>query len=300
MLKIVLCRRFKLMNDNTEKENSVPGETLIRPYAGIFDVKLRQLWRYRDLIWMFVWRDFVATYKQTILGPIWHIVQPLLTAVTYALIFGRIAGLSTDGKPKIIFYLTGTIVWSYFASCLTKTAGTFVANAHLFGKVYFHRLAIPASIVLSNLVTLCIQMVVLAIIMAIYTLCDAAFHPNWWILAIPVLTLILAGYGLGFGIIVAALTTRYRDLAHLVTFGTQLLMFATPVVYPASSVPDKYRWLIMANPLAPAIEAFRYGALGAGTVTGWQIVYCVLMLVIVMGTGLVLFSKVERTFMDTV
>ncbi len=266
----------------------------------MFDWRLGELLQCRDLISLFVWRDFVAVYKQTILGPLWHIIQPLLTTMMFTLIFGRVAKLPTEGLPPFLFYLSGSVVWAYFASCLSKTSNTFVANAHLFGKVYFHRLAIPVSVVLSNLIAFAIQFLVFLAFMAIYANQGEAVHPNLWLLALPLLLVMMAGYGLGFGIIVSALTTRYRDLAQLVTFGVQLWMFASPVIYPVSHVPEKYRWLILLNPMTSVIETFRHGFLGAGSVSVTQLGVSFAVMVLVLAVGFLLFNRVEQTFMDTV
>lgn len=274
--------------------------TVIAPHKGVFDWKLAELWRCRDLISLFVWRDFVAVYKQTILGPAWHIIQPLLTTLTFTIIFGKVAGLSTGGCPPFLFYLAGNVLWTYFATNLTKTASTFVANSSLMGKVYFHRLAIPISIVASNLIALAIQFSMFLIFWLVYLARGSEVHPNAWMLATPFCVLMLAGFSLGGGIIVSALTTRYRDLAMLVGFGVQLLMYATPVIYPVSTVGPKYRWLINMNPLSPIMEAFRAGFLGNGFVTIAQLVTSFVIMIAVLIAGLMLFSRVERTFMDTV
>ena len=274
--------------------------TVIGPHKGVFDWRLAELWRCRDLISLFIWRDFVALYKQTILGPLWHIIQPLLTTLTFTIIFGKVAGLSTNGSPPFLFYLAGNILWSYFSGCLSKTATTFVANSALLGKVYFHRLAIPISIVLSNLISFGIQFALFLAFWAFYLAKGVRVEPNLWMLSAPLAVLMIAGFGLGGGIIVSALTTRYRDLAQLVTFGVQLLMFATPVIYPVSAVPEKYRWIVSLNPLSPVVEAFRNGFLGGGTVTVGQLAVSVGVMVAILVVGLMLFSRVERTFMDTV
>jgi lipopolysaccharide transport system permease protein len=275
--------------------------TIITPYRGWFDWRLRQLWRYRDLIGLFVWRDFVAVYKQTILGPAWHVVRPVLTAVTFTLVFGRVAGLSTDGAPGFLFYMAGTVAWTYFATCLDNISKTFVVNAQLLGKVYFHRLAIPVSLVISNLIAFAIQ---LGIFVAVYVgykiMTDTPVHPTAWLFAMPLIVILIAGYALAGGIIVCALTTRYRDLTYLITFGVQLMMYLTPVVYPLSAVPPDYRFLVRLNPLTPLFEAFRRGLLGVGTVTATEIIVVSMVLGIILCTGLTLFTQVERTFVDTV
>ncbi len=273
---------------------------IIRAQRNWLDLRLGELWSYRDLVMLFVWRDFVSVYKQTILGPLWYLIQPLLTTLTFTVIFGNIARLPTDGLPQFLFYMSGTVIWSYFADCLTKTSNTFVNNSNLFGKVYFPRLAVPVSILISNLVTFAIQLGLFIGFMVYFVLSGAAIRPNVWIAFTPILVLMMAGLGLGFGIIVSSLTTRYRDLRFLVTFGVQLLMYATPVIYPVSSIPEQFRWLILANPLTPIIEGFRFAFLGAGAFDVGQLLYSFGFTVGVLLIGVLLFNQVERTFMDTV
>jgi lipopolysaccharide transport system permease protein len=275
-------------------------DLIIRPQRSLLDLRLRELWRYRDLVLLFVRRDFVAAYKQTILGPLWYLIQPLLTTLTFTVIFGNIAGLPTDGLPQFLFYLSGTVVWSYFAACLTKTSETFIQNANLFGKVYFPRLAVPVSILISNLITFAIQFLLFLAFMGFFALGGSEIQPNLWILLSPVLILMLAGLGLGFGIIISSLTTKYRDLRFLVQFGVQLLMYATPVIYPVSSIPGRFQALIRLNPLTPIVEAFRYAFLGAGSVQVLDLLYSFGFMVIVVFMGSVIFNRVEQTFMDTV
>ena len=273
---------------------------VIRPKTGWFDLHLADLWRYRDLVALFVRRDFVSLYKQTILGPLWFIIQPLLTTLTFTVIFGNIAQLSTDGLPKILFYLSGVTAWNYFSDCLTKTSETFTANAHIFGKVYFPRLAIPVSIIISNLIKFGIQ---LGLFLAFYFYFlgkGAEIRPTLALLLLPVLLLLMAGLGLGSGIIVSSLTTRYRDLRFLVQFGTQLLMYSTPVIFPLSSIPEQYRWIMVINPMTPIIETFRFAFLGTGTVSWGMLGYSAAVTVVLFGLGILLFNRVEKTFMDTV
>lgn len=277
-----------------------PWTTVFRPRRGWFDWNLGELWRYRDLVSLLVWRDFVAYYKQTILGPLWHLLQPLLTTLTFTLIFGRVAGLSTDGSPPFLFYMAGNVVWAYFAGCLVNVSGTFVKNAPLMGKVYFHRLAIPVAVVLSSLIAFAIQFAMFVLCLGIYALMGTPMAVNSGALWTPLWVLMLAGFGLGFGIVVSALTTRYRDLAHAVGFGVQLWLYATPVIYPSSALPEKYRWLAWVNPLGPVVEGFRRGFLGGPPVDPWHLAFSVGCLVLVLLAGLMLFSRVERTFMDTV
>jgi lipopolysaccharide transport system permease protein len=274
--------------------------SVITPHRGWFDWRLKQLWRYRDLISLFVWRDFVSVYKQTVLGPLWHIIQPLLTTITFTIMFGKVAKLSTDGVPPFLFYLSGNVMWSYFSNNINKTSSTFVGNSALLGKVYFHRLVIPISIALSNLISFAIQLSIFLVALAIYYFKGTNVHLTAWVFCSPLFLLMLAGYGLGGGIIVSALTTRYRDLANLVSFGVQLLMFASSVVFPMSVVPEKYRWILNCNPLIPIIEGFRNGFLGAGEVTLMQVGTSFGIMVVVLAIGMMLFTHVEKTFMDTV
>jgi lipopolysaccharide transport system permease protein len=273
---------------------------IIRPKRHWLDLQLGELWRFRDLIALFVWRDFVTYYKQTILGPLWFLIQPVLTTLTFTVIFGKLAGLSTDGLPQFLFYMAGTVGWSYFSACLIKTSDTFKANAGIFGKVYFPRLTVPISILISNLITLAIQFALFLCFMAYFGLRGADIRPNVWIFLTPLLLFLMAGLGLGFGIIVSSLTTRYRDLQFLVNFGVQLWMYATPVIYPLSQVPEKYRWIILANPMTPILETIRYAYLGAGLVSGTHLLYSFFAMIVVLIIGILIFNRVERTFMDTV
>ena len=275
-------------------------DLIIRPQRGWLDLRLGELWRYRDLVLLFVRRDFVSVYKQTILGPLWYLIQPLLTTLIFTVVFGNFASLPTDGLPPFIFYLAGTVVWAYFADCLNKTANTFVGNAHLFGKVYFPRLAVPVSILISNLIAFTIQFALFLVFLLYFWLTGAAIQPNAWVLLTPLLILIMAGLGLGFGIIVSALTTRYRDLRFLVSFGVSLWMYATPVIYPVSGIPEQYRPIITANPLTPVVETFRYAFLGAGSASPAGLLYAAGCMVVVLLVGVMLFNHVEATFMDTV
>ena len=274
--------------------------TVVTPRRGWFDWRLRELWRYRDLITLFVWRDFVSLYKQTVLGPVWHILQPLLTTLTFTVVFGGVAGLSTEGLPPFLFYMAGIIGWNYFATCLTNTSRTFIAHAPMLGKVYFHRLVIPLSIVLSNLIGFAIQLAILLVAMAAYAATGTTLTFSGWTVAVPFMVLLLAGYALGGGIILSGLTTKYRDLAHLVTFGIQLMMFVTPVIYPLSGVSARYRALLLLNPLTPLIEGLRKGFLGVGSVTVEQVAVSGAVMLVTLVAGVALFSRVERTFMDTV
>ena len=294
----------KLEDPPTPKLNSTPTDNdwtmIITPKRHLLEIDFRELWRYRDLIFLFFRRDFVAKYKQTILGPLWFIIQPLLTTIMFTIVFGNIAGISTDGLPKMLFYMSGIVCWTYFAQCLTLTADTFKTNANIFGKVYFPRLTVPLSIVLSNLITFGIQFVLLVAFMLYFGLTGTSIHPNLYVLLIPFLILLMAGLGLGFGIIISSLTTKYRDLANLVTFGVQLWMYATPIVYPTSTIPEKYKIFILANPVSSIVETFRYALFGAGTVNFMHLLYSFGFTIVVLAIGIVIFKKVEKTFMDTV
>lgn len=273
---------------------------IIRPKARWFDLHLGDLWRYRDLVMLFVRRDFVSVYKQTILGPLWFIIQPLLTTLTYTLIFGNIAQLSTDGLPKILFYLSGITAWNYFSECLTRTSETFNANANIFGKVYFPRLAVPVSIVISNLIKFAIQLGLFLGFYFYFLAKGAAVRPTSALLLLPALLLLMAALGLGAGIIVSSLTTRYRDLRYLVQFGAQLLMYSTPVIIPLSKLPDQYRWIMIANPMTPVVETFRYAFLGTGSFSWSLLGISAVATLLILAVGVLLFNHVEKTFMDTV
>lgn len=277
-----------------------PWTSIIRPRTGWFDIDLKEIWRYRDLILLFVKRDFVAQYKQTILGPLWFIIQPLLTTVMFTVVFGNIAKIPTDGLPMILFYMAGTVSWNYFSECLNKTSQTFIANAGLFGKVYFPRLAVPLSIIISSMITFGLQFVFFLLFLGYYIVTGADVHPNVHILMTPVFLLMMAGLGLGLGIIVSSMTTRYRDLRFLVQFGVQLMMYGTPVVYPLSRVPEKYLPFVLANPITPIIEGFKYAFLGTGTYRAEHMLISGGIIVAVLFIGVLLFSRVEKTFMDTV
>jgi lipopolysaccharide transport system permease protein len=274
---------------------------VIRPRRPWRDLRLQEIWHARDLIMLFVRRDFVAQHKQTVLGPFWVVAQPLLTTVVFTLVFGRIARLSTDGLPPFLFYMAGTVAWSYFAACLTKTADTFATNAHIFGKVYFPRLTVPISILISNLATFFVHFALFLGFVGYFWLNGAAVRISLVsILLLPVALFIMAGLGLGAGIIVSSLTTRYRDLQNVVTFGTQLLMYATPVIYPLSATPVKYRFLVEANPMTSVVEAFRGAFLGTDTIAAGGLLYSFGFMVVALILGVLFFNRVEQTFMDTV
>ena len=284
-----------------DKSAAEQWDLVIRPKIGWLDLHLADLWRYRDLTAMFVWRDFVAQYKQTILGPLWHILQPLFTTLIFTVIFGKMAKLPTDGVPPLLFYLAGVTCWSYFADCVSRTSVTFISNAAIFGKVYFPRLSVPLSLVISSMIKFAIQLALFLAFLIFYWMQGAPVQPTAAIALTPLLLLLMAGLSLGAGIIVSALTTRYRDLQQLVVFGVQLMMFATPVVYPLSMIGGgSFRWLILANPMTPIVETFRYAFLGSGTFDGIYLCYSAGFTLAVLFIGVVLFNHVERTFMDTV
>lgn len=274
--------------------------TIIKPKTGWFDINLKELVQYKDLIVMFVKRDFKTMYKQTILGPLWIIINPLMTTLMFTIVFGNIANISTDGMPQIVFYMLGTTVWTYFSSCLTKTSSTFTGNAAIFGKVYFPRLVTPISTVISGLINFGVQFLMFLGFMAYFMIKGSPIEPNLWILITPLLLVQLAALALGFGIIISSMTTKYRDLAVLVTFGVQLWMYATPVVYPASQIGGKLKTLMMLNPVSPIVESFRYAFLGSGSIPWNYLGISVVTTLVVLFAGVVLFSRVEKTFMDTV
>ncbi len=288
----------------TEKQlnNIVPENwsMIIKPKRHWFDINLKELWAYRDLIALFVRRDFVAKYKQTILGPLWFIIQPLLTTLMFTVVFGNIAKLSTDGLPKILFYFSGIVGWNYFAESLKATSNTFVTNASIFGKVYFPRLTMPISIVISNLVLFFIQFVFLLVFIGYYYFLGVNISISFYILLLPFLILMTAGLGLGFGIIISSLTTKYRDLTYLVTFGVQLWMYATPIIYPLSSISGIYKKFILLNPMTPIIETFRFIMLGSGELNLGQLLYSFIFMIATLILGILLFNKIEQSFMDTV
>ncbi len=288
---------------NTVKNDAAPEhwDLVIKPQRNIFDLKLNDIWHYRDLLLLLVRRDFVSFYKQTILGPLWFFMQPLLTTIMFTFVFGRLAGISTDDLPQPLFYLAGITSWNYFADCITKTSTVFKDNASIFGKVYFPRLIMPLSIVFSNLVRFAVQMILFLLVLFYYAFFKGVgFHFTWAIALFPVIIILMAALGLGTGMIISAMTTKYRDLAFLVTFGVQLLMYATTVIYPLSASPEKYRWLIELNPMTAIIETFRYGFLGKGSFSWFSLGYTALVTVVLFFVGVIIFNKVEKNFVDTV
>jgi lipopolysaccharide transport system permease protein len=286
--------------NNTEEEG---WDIVISPKNRLFDLKLRDVWHYRDLLGLLVRRDFVAFYKQTILGPVWFFVQPVITIVTYTIVFGNLANIPVDGLPKPLFYLAGTIIWNYFADCLTKTSTVFKDNAAMLGKVYFPRLIMPLSIVLSNLVKFAVQLVLFVVLFVVYYLKGEVALPNAFILFFPLLVLLIAAQGLGLGMIISSVTTKYRDLTFIVSFGVPLLMYTTTVIYPLSIVLQKYHkysWIVKLNPVTAVIETFRYGFLSKGSFSWDLLGYCVAITLFLLITGTIIFNKVEKNFVDTV
>ncbi len=288
-------RRTLMQAENKE------WDLIIKPAQTGFKIDFKSLWQYRDLIRMFVVRDFIAVYKQTILGPLWHFVQPILTTLTFTFIFGRVAGLSTDGLPRILFYMSGIILWGYFSDGLKKTSNIFIANSHLFGKVYFPRLVMPISVIISSMISFSVQLVMFMFFWSYYYFFTNTPPDFSWQLALfPILILIMALLGLGFGIFISSLTTKYRDLGFLVGFGIQLLMYLSPVIYPLSTVGGNLKYVILANPMTPVIETFRVGILGTGTFSWFYLAYSAVFALLIFIFSILLFNKVERNFTDTI
>jgi lipopolysaccharide transport system permease protein len=278
-------------------------DLVIKGKTSLFDVKFSELWHYRDLLGMFVKRDFVSFYKQTILGPLWFFIQPIFTTLVFTFVFGNLAGISTDGLPQELFYLSGITAWNYFSECLTKTSTVFKDNANIFGKVYFPRLIMPLSIVVSNLVRFGVQLLLLTAMMGFFAIQGADFRVTPAILFFPVLVVLMALLGLGLGLIITAVTTKYKDLTFLITFGVQLMMYATTVIYPLSEAQKKYpdkAWIIELNPMTGIIEAFRYAFLGKGEFSLSSIGYSAVVTLVVLFFGIVIFNKTEKNFVDTI
>lgn len=273
--------------------------TVIVPKTGWFDINLKEVWQYRDLVMLFVRRNFVSQYKQTILGPLWAIIQPLLTTVVFTVVFGSLAGLAAEGVPSFLFFLSGNVAWQYFSGCLTSTANTFTGNAGILGKVYFPRLVMPISTVMTNLISFGIQMAMFLGFLVYYWI-QGAVQPNWYALMTPILIVHMAMLSLGTGVIISALTTKYRDLKMLVGFGVQLWMYATPVAYDIGIIPQKYMGLYMLNPMTPVINTFRAAFLGLGSFDLGYYLLSWAVTAVILFVGVVLFSRVEKTFMDTV
>ncbi len=284
-----------------EKGSGSAWTEVIEPRSSLFDWKLKEVWNYRDLLRMFVRRDFVATYKQTILGPLWFFIQPIFTTITFTIVFGNFAGISSDGQPRMVFYMAGLTLWNYFSECFTKASTVFTTNANIFGKVYFPRLIMPLTIVVSNLIKFAIQYLLFLVFYGYFLLNgNKSIDPNSYILLTPLLILLMAGISLGAGMIFSAMTTKYKDLTFLLTFGIQLLMYATPVIYPLASIPDQYKTYVLLNPLTAVIETFRYGYLGTGTFSWSALGYSTFFMILLLLSGITIFNRVERSFMDTV
>jgi len=306
MLKPKIIRfgfKFCNMIDNNLEDDNEPWDLVLEPKGKWYSLRLNELFRFKDLLLLFVRRDFISVYKQTILGPLWFFIQPIITAIIFAVTFGFLGGITTEGIPKILFYLTGITLWNYFSDTLVKTSDTFTANSSIFGKVYFPRLIVPLSVVISNLVKFGIQFLLyLAVWVYFYSTTDL-IHPNTSILLIPFLILLMGFLGLAMGIIISSITTKYRDLKFLVNFGVQLLMYASPIVFPLSLVHEKYpkyEIFILANPITSIIEAFKYAFLGVGDFNVYHLGYSLIFTIILFFIGLIIFNKVEKSFMDTV
>ena len=274
--------------------------TIIKPKNKLFEVDFKEIWQYRDLFTLFIKRDIITQYKQTILGPAWFLIQPAITTIMYMVVFGGIAKISTDGLPQPLFYLAGIVCWQYFADNLTKTSSTFIANQAIFGKVYFPRLIVPLSTVSSNLVRMSIQLLLFIAVYIYYLLMGVNLTPNIYILLLPFLILLLAGLSFGFGIIISSMTTKYRDLTILFTFIVQLWMYATPVIYPLSTLSPKKQWIMALNPVTSIVETFKYGTMGVGTFSWPMLSYSFGFTIVLLAIGIIVFNKVQRSFMDTV
>lgn len=284
--------------DNQSDNNN--WSQVISSKHSLFSLNLGEVWKYRDLVYMLVKRDFITSFKQTVLGPLWFFINPIFTTIMYVIVFGNVAGLSTDGAPKLPFYLAGVTLWNYFSSCLTGTSSVFRGNASIFGKVYFPRLVMPLSIVISNLMRFGVQFLLFIIAVLYYYFVEDSIHPNLWILATPFLILLMAGFAMGTGMIFSALTTKYQDINMLLGFGVSLFMYATPVIMPISSFPVKYKWIADLNPLSGIFECFKYGYLGVGDFSIGMLGYSTLCTLIALIIGTIIFTKVEKGFMDTV
>lgn len=287
----------------TDNNTDTTWTTVIKPKEKLLQVDLKELWDYRDLCMLFVKRNVTTQYKQTVLGPLWYIIQPVMTVAMYMVVFGGIAKIPTDGLPEPLFYLSGVCLWQYFNDCLTKTSSTFVANAGIFGKVYFPRLIAPLSTVISNLVRFGIQLALFLVVYAIYQIfiIPGQIHTNWYALLLPVLVVMLAGLALGFGILFSSFTTKYRDMQLLLDYFVRLWMYATPIIYPLSTITnEKLRFVMSLNPLTGIVEAFKYGFLGAGEFSWGMLAYSFGFMVVLLAVGIVIFNRVQRTFMDTV
>lgn len=283
----------------TVKEDQNNWDSVIESKHSLLDVNLKEIWNYRDLLVLFIKRDFITVYKQTILGPLWFFIQPLLTTITFTIIFGNIAQISTDGAPKVVFYMAGITLWNYFSSCLSSVSSVFNANAGIFGKVYFPRLIMPLTIVVSNLLKFGVQFL-LFIAFVLYFVFQDLIAPNLYILLTPIIILLMAVIAMGIGLILSSMTTKYKDLSQLITFGVSLLMYATPVIYPSSSVPESYAWVVNLNPLVALFDYMRYAYLGIGSFSVSSLLYPSIFAVVILALGVLVFNKTQKTFMDTI
>ena len=274
--------------------------TVVSAKRGLLNLNLRALWKYRDLVFLFVKRDLKNVYKQTVLGPLWIILNSFLSTFVFTVIFGIIANISTDGIPQFLFYMSGNILWSYFSSCFNRASSTFLSNARIFGKVYFPRLVMPLSGIIYNSITFIVQFVMFAILVAVYAFNGANVHPNILVLVLPVLIIHTALLGTGTGLIISSLTTKYRDLNVLVSFGLTLWRYITPIVYPVSQISDSFRWIMLLNPVAPIVETFRYAFLGNGSFEWFFLLISAAVTVVVLIVGMIVFNQVEKNFIDTV
>ena len=282
-----------------ETENTEQWDAVIESRNSLLDLNLKELWHYRDLLVLFVRRDFVTVYKQTILGPLWFFIQPILTTITFTIIFGNVAQLSTDGAPKLVFYMAGITLWNYFSTCLTSVSGVFNVNASIFGKVYFPRLIMPLTIVISNLMKFAVQFLLFICFVVYFTLHNQ-IQPNSWILLTPFIIILMALISMGIGLILSSMTTKYKDLNQLIGFGVQLFMYATPVIYPSSTVPLDYQWVVELNPLVGLFDYMRFAYLGVGEFTILDLVYPSIFSIVILAIGVLVFNKTQKTFMDTV
>ena len=283
-----------------KNQNNNEWDLIISNKKSFFKLNLRGIVNHKDLLFLFVYRDFVSTYKQTILGPLWFFIQPILTSITFVIIFGGFAKIPSDGIPGILFYMSGIIMWNYFADCINQTSHTFTQNQNLFGKVYFPRIIVPLSKVINNLLKFFIQLILFLILYAFFYLNGFGFSLGWTFILLPLLLIQMAFTGLGFGMIVSSLTTKYKDLTFLINFAVQLLMYASPIVYPISIVPEKFKWIIMLNPFTSIIEIFKNSVFGTGYINIFWILYSFCFSIIVFLIGLIIFNKVEKSFIDTI
>ncbi len=274
--------------------------TVVSAKRGLFNLNLKELWKYRDLVILFVKRDLKNVYKQTVLGPLWIVINPFLSTFVFTVIFGMIANISTDGIPQFLFYMSGNILWSYFSNCFNRASSTFLSNARIFGKVYFPRLVMPLSGIIYNSITFLVQFVMFAILVAVYALTGANVHPNFLVLALPLFLIHIAFLGTGTGLIISSLTTKYRDLNVLVSFGLTLWMYLTPVVYPVSQIPESFRFIMLLNPVAPIVETFRFAFLGSGSFEWIYLLTSAAVTAVILILGMIVFNQVEKNFIDTV